>query len=732
MDRVPCDICGKSYRNDKSLATHKYSYHRNHKAKTIDSPTEDKETLALHIYPTQEDKPMDSSGKDYLDQYLEARNYRYDHEDFKKYKKKMKTRAEKKKDKPYDEPSTSGNVQSNQCRICKLQLPSQEALEDHVEAKHPKCDVCGYRFHDHDAANRHYETYHGSSKQPIICLICQKRFWKEIDLNHHQAEHPQCPECNKRFLTRSELSKHRLEHNTRRDKRCAFCDKSFRTDAEILRHQKRNHPKCDYCSQSFLTKTELEKHKQIHSLDSQKGQINPRVDPFVAEKLAIKDRDDTIDNDKRMVPRSTREYYSEPLKLEPGSDDSQSTIENDNRIIPRDPFVAEKLDSDDSQATIDNDNRIVPRDPFVAEKLANDTRTPRNQDVTIEDYYSDRSVESIDESVTIESKIEPGSDDTIDNENRLVIRDEEMPLDDRFDREPSINSQSTIDIASLPDVDMPSSSDESRKRRADSNDSQRKRRVLPRLASSSPSEDDHDEPVKCPTCHKMFARKSILDKHIKTLHNRKKCVFCDEYTSNRIRHIRSEHNFSCKLCKKRFKFETELTEHISIEHPTCDKCNKTFLSKRELLVHQKDHPEDKFIPEESSDDSSDDEELSEGEAGDKREARDFKEHINCVTVKKFSMIRDLINKNDFKTLIKDKELLESLGLIMYGVKRGFIPICSEQRLVLTNSQKELLYRIARNPSGRLVMKYRHDLSLLFDVLWKSVKYVSDVFQEYNK
>ena len=138
-----------------------------------------------------------------------------------------------------------------------------------------------------------------------------------------------------------------------------------------------------------------------------------------------------------------------------------------------------------------------------------------------------------------------------------------------------------------------------------------------------------------------------------------------------------------------------------------------------------------FVPEESSDDSSEDEELSEGESGYRREDRDFKEHIHCVTLKKFSILRDLIKKNDFKSLAKDEELLESLGLIMYGVKRGFIPICSSQRLVLTNSQKELLYRIARNPSGRLVMKERRDLSLLFEVLWKSVKYVADVFQEYN-
>jgi len=41
-------------------------------------------------------------------------------------------------------------------------------------------------------------------------------------------------------------------------------------------------------------------------------------------------------------------------------------------------------------------------------------------------------------------------------------------------------------------------------------------------------------------------------------------------------------------------------------------------------------------------------------------------------------------------------------------------------------------RLAKKPSGRLVMKERKDLSLIFDSIWTSVKHVSESFLELNK
>ena len=145
------------------------------------------------------------------------------------------------------------------------------------------------------------------------------------------------------------------------------------------------------------------------------------------------------------------------------------------------------------------------------------------------------------------------------------------------------------------------------------------------------------------------------------------------------------------------------------------------------------HPfEERFDIEETTDEETTDEDDSDESDENQREDREFYENINCVAIERFVEIRELITKNDFKTLSKNKKLLKGLSIIMNGVKNGFIQICSAQRLVLTNSQKELVYRLAKSSTGHLVMKERQDLSLLFDVLWDSVKQVSATFLKYNQ
>ena len=88
-------------------------------------------------------------------------------------------------------------------------------------------------------------------------------------------------------------------------------------------------------------------------------------------------------------------------------------------------------------------------------------------------------------------------------------------------------------------------------------------------------------------------------------------------------------------------------------------------TKRELLVHQKDHPEECFDIEETTDEEDSDE--SKEDQHDIKD-KEFHENINCVTIDRFAKIRDLITKNDFKALSKDKRLLKSLSIIMNGVK----------------------------------------------------------------
>ena len=102
----------------------------------------------------------------------------------------------------------------------------------------------------------------------------------------------------------------------------------------------------------------------------------------------------------------------------------------------------------------------------------------------------------------------------------------------------------------------------------------------------------------------------------------------------------------------------------------------------------------------------------------KREDRQFQKHINCVTIDRFLEIRKLIDQNQFETIANDEELLEGLQIIMKGVIKGFIPICSAQRFVMSKEMKMLMYRFVKSPSSTILLRNKQNLKMLFDLIEK--------------
>ena len=93
-------------------------------------------------------------------------------------------------------------------------------------------------------------------------------------------------------------------------------------------------------------------------------------------------------------------------------------------------------------------------------------------------------------------------------------------------------------------------------------------------------------------------------------------------------------------------------------------------------------------------------------------------------------IRELINQNAFDTLFNDDELLEGLQIIFKGVIKGYIPICTAQRMVLSPSMKKLLFNFVANPSGALLNRNKKTLKQVFQILWESVNTVINSFMKY--
>jgi len=265
---------------------------------------------------------------------------------------------------------------------------------------------------------------------------------------------------------------------------------------------------------------------------------------------------------------------------------------------------------------------------------------------------------------------------------------------------------------------------------------------------------------KCPICYRKYA---FLEAHMKEAHegsrkqSKKKkktkkkpyhkpvfvCGICSKtFSTQRLldQHIDSEHaehagpsNYGCTMCAAYFETTSKRDIHLSMEHPKCRICDIRFNTNDEYLRHNlRIHPtnaryEEGILSTESEELTSDEEQPNFFDV----EKRLFHKHIDCVTVDKFMEIRELIDHNQFDTLANDQDLLEALQIIFRGVLKGFLPLCSPQRLVMTRPMKKLMYTFGRTPSSTLLMRNKKNLKQLFMILRQSIDLVINSFVKYT-
>lgn len=121
------------------------------------------------------------------------------------------------------------------CCDCEKDFISEQALDQHLNDKsHPKipCQICEQGFASKLTLNRHVVAEHHASVNPKRnlyragvhgCFICQRRFCKQMDLDHHLTSlkhHPlsdlpciASDKCKRRFTSPSALL-HHLESGT--------------------------------------------------------------------------------------------------------------------------------------------------------------------------------------------------------------------------------------------------------------------------------------------------------------------------------------------------------------------------------------------------------------------------------------------------------------------------------------------------------------------------------------
>lgn len=116
---------------------------------------------------------------------------------------------------------------------------------------------------------------------------------------------------------------------------------------------------------------------------------------------------------------------------------------------------------------------------------------------------------------------------------------------------------------------------------------------------------------ECPECHKCFAEKKILNRHLK-IHNPIKshaCNICDmtfAESSNLTKHMKKHTGELrnvvgkpnlCSACGKGFKWASSLSKHMK-HHTghrilTCSYCPKYYVEARSLNIHLRSHTGEK-------------------------------------------------------------------------------------------------------------------------------------------
>ena len=204
-------------------------------------------------------------------------------------------------------PKMNRASKCNDCLMPFNTFPTQELHDENCQTLQQKiCDSCGQQFEDLAELKQHRNQTHITMFE---CEFCKKPFSYEKTLNQHMkkfhsteyenaknmkeaelakpdqelnTESSNCNQCGISFETNRLLINHISEEHSGNCLKCAGCDQTFKTLAELEVHFESEHrespnekktteamKKCNLCDEEFSSHYKLSKHKKdLHSSDS--------------------------------------------------------------------------------------------------------------------------------------------------------------------------------------------------------------------------------------------------------------------------------------------------------------------------------------------------------------------------------------------------------------------------------------------------------------------------------
>lgn len=165
------------------------------------------------------------------------------------------------------------DIDGVQVRLCPFEncgvVPRGQGEKHNRERHRAYCKICGMVFLDHAQA-MHHVAIHQSEEDRLRCEVCDKPFWRDLDLKLHRrdfhgidVDRYECSYCEQRFKRQTDMQQHREIHTV-----CKFCPKNSKSYKTMLVHTREQHRDklnpCQSCPATFLGTKELEMHEKIH------------------------------------------------------------------------------------------------------------------------------------------------------------------------------------------------------------------------------------------------------------------------------------------------------------------------------------------------------------------------------------------------------------------------------------------------------------------------------------
>ena len=137
-----------------------------------------------------------------------------------------------------------GDIVPEVCRYCKKEFREKRSLDKHVKAVHSSdkpynCNHCSKTFKTQVEQENHIQSHMRDYAHK--CDKCQMTFQKQDELNTHQRTHLDqktfvCDVCEKAFSTEKNMRQHAIKHQGELPHKCEVCMMTFQSRSQLIRH----------------------------------------------------------------------------------------------------------------------------------------------------------------------------------------------------------------------------------------------------------------------------------------------------------------------------------------------------------------------------------------------------------------------------------------------------------------------------------------------------------------